>query len=467
MAAAMSYVPISDESLLDRAELVVTGEVTRVAPSPGQPLDATEYDVRVDQTLKGDAFGDIAVSVPGSLLPQRDGALNVPGAPHLDQAEHVLLFLNSRADGKYDISQLALGTFHVRTTRSGEQVLLRDLSGAEPWDSPGVTGKADVAGANRSVTGFSTWLRARAVGLDISSDYWNNSALAEAPKFAVFGGTPPRWFQFDNGGTLTMYAGQQGQAGLSGGGYSQVQAAMQAWNRDSGSNVRFAYGGLTGANGGLNRSDGTNAVLFNDPNGDIAGSYSCTGGGIVAMTVWRSGGTRNLNGRTFQVMTEADTVVQDGAGCALSGTGNGAEVLGHELGHAIGFAHPCGDSGLVACVTNALFNDALMRPTMHGDGRGASLRSDDIAGAAFLYPNIAASTPPPSGGGGSGGGGGGSGSGSSGGGNGGAMDGQALAALMLFCLVSALRQAPLRRQPAFHTNGSRPASGTSPVRRRA
>jgi len=81
MAAAMSYVPISDENLLDQAELVVTGEVTRVAPAPGQPLNATEYSLRVEQVLKGTASDSIVVTVPGSLLTQHDGALTVPGRP--------------------------------------------------------------------------------------------------------------------------------------------------------------------------------------------------------------------------------------------------------------------------------------------------------------------------------------------------------------------------------------------------
>jgi len=150
--------------------------------------------------------------------------------------------------------------------------------------------------------------------------------------------------------------------------------------------VRLVYGGLTGANGGLNNSDGVSTVLFNDPNGDIPGTFNCASGGIVAMTIWRSSGTADFNGRTFGVMTEADTVVQDGAGCVLSRNNNAAEVLAHELGHALGLAHPCGDAGLVSCVVNTLLNQALMRPILHGDGRGASLRTDDLAGIATPLP---------------------------------------------------------------------------------
>ncbi len=70
------------------------------------------------------------------------------------------------------------------------------------------------------------------------------------------------------------------------------------------------------------------------------------------------------------------------------------EVLGHELGHSLGFAHPCGDDESGECDTRAK-DEALMRATAHGDGRGARLSLDDRAILRRLYPVPPSERPPP------------------------------------------------------------------------
>ena len=53
-----------------------------------------------------------------------------------------------------------------------------------------------------------------------------------------------------------------------------------------------------------------------------------------------------------------------------------------------GGASACGDGLLASCTAGSAADNALMRPTLHSDGRGASLGSDDIAGAAALYAPV-------------------------------------------------------------------------------
>ncbi len=65
----------------------------------------------------------------------------------------------------------------------------------------------------------------------------------------------------------------------------------------------------------------------------------------------------------------------------------------HELGHALGFDHPCGDDESGACRSQAE-REAIMRGRRPFDARGARLSSDDRAILRRLYPAAAPVVPP-------------------------------------------------------------------------
>jgi Matrixin len=133
-------------------------------------------------------------------------------------------------------------------------------------------------------------------------------------------------------------------------------------------------------------------MLFNDPGDEIAGSFNCALGGVLAFGgPWFDSSIRGtFNATTYIRSAGADIVVNDGVSCFLDNDPLAArELFAHELGHTLGLAHSSENS----LEPNATLRDALMYFAVHNDGRGASLRTDDLAGIRSLYLAAAPAKP--------------------------------------------------------------------------
>jgi hypothetical protein len=107
-------------------------------------------------------------------------------------------------------------------------------------------------------------------------------------------------------------------------------------------------------------------------------------------TAGRNGPTDEVNGVEFRHITEGNITFNRGfGGCSFWTTTNLAEILTHELGHTIGIGH----SSESVDETSAVLKDATMYFRAHFDGRGATLRSNDVDGARFIYPGSPADPP--------------------------------------------------------------------------
>ena len=352
-AGATSFVMVPDEAMVDGAAVIAQVTVESVEPAPIAGLPATDYFVQIERLLKGYVTGStVVVRVPGGIGPDGVG-LRIWGVPELRAGGRTLLFLAPRADGTYGILHLMLGAFS-EVEAGGHRLAVRAL--AEVTRTPLGAGAEPL----RDFAGFVNWITDRAGGLSRPIDYYLDPALADrTPEHAGRGLLEDRctqlhfrWSGFDRDEAFKWSFDAAGIDGR-GGGRGAFLRARRLWKRVSEGTVRFQNGGSVRGRAPLEGFDGVNLLAFGDPNDDIAGRFSCSSGGVLALTgVWfengrgqsceRIGAGRkgSHDGRPFLEILGADILVNDGAGCLLSKDALlTARIFAHELGHSLGLAH--------------------------------------------------------------------------------------------------------------------------------
>lgn len=388
---ATVLLPMRDETLVARSELVVVGTVERIeSVLLAGPRVVTRVTLAVERTVKGDPGGPtVVVTEPGGTAGRL--RVGVPGTPSFAVGEHVLAFLRRRVDGSLVTTAMALGKYTIAAALDGSVTARRRAAVPDERPLELLLGRVVALAAGAPVV--RTDGRA---GVAVEAPL----AWSVADRFTLITddqGVGARWFEADCGFPITLAQGGAAADYAPATSEAAVAAGAAVWTGVPTASIALTVGPpiapTPSALGGT--IDGRNVVLFDDPFGEVEDFDPGTCEGVLAVAQFVAASDPNfvelnqtIDGQQYGKIFEADVVLNAGHAACSGDPLLLDEVVGHEVGHAIGLGHSSEDPA----EANPLLEGALMYFAIHGDGRGAVANVDDVAGVSTTYPTSALPT---------------------------------------------------------------------------
>ncbi|HEV7241191.1 MAG TPA: hypothetical protein VGQ36_18305 [Thermoanaerobaculia bacterium] len=314
----------TDRQLLDRAHLIVVATVTSsAAREAADRMILTDYELRVEEVLKGNAPGTIVVSEAGGVVGGR--IVEIAGSARYATGTRVLAFLRQREDGTYYTAFMGLGKY-----KFAKDLLIRDgdgietTNGQEPYDARHADAFLDAirSGMPARTPLFRTHATTRPEPTPATQ--------AAASAYVLPNVGIKRWKNCEVGCFIGFTINQVQRAPIMT--TQGLDKAFGAWTNHTNSFVELGATRL-GDDTGLNQIDNENDIVFDwDGSNPHSLCEAAKGCGIVIANTSIS---HMFRGESFFDVLFADVLVHR----AVTNQTSFESILTHELGHALAFRH--------------------------------------------------------------------------------------------------------------------------------
>lgn len=297
------------------------------------------------------------VHAPGGVL--GDSGWFVAGSPRFAVGKMYLLFLSARPGGGWVPTLLSYGLLVRTPGLQGRSLLvpLEDhaaLDGMARPDGMVAEGPAPYREAELLVhlqavaAGRTRWSAREVLALQQEVPV----SVQAVPGGCVYMTSPPLRWPYNTSqspGTVRIWAETTGDLSRGGGGFTEVEGAVEDWSAVPSTSLSLAYGGkkayTLACTGGTDFPNDTEIVVFNDPCNDLPDLSGCSG--VLAFGGPHATGMHTFDGQTWWSIDNWAVVVNNGLTVSCYPSSNYQIMLAHEMGHGLGFGHFADPSALM------------------------------------------------------------------------------------------------------------------------
>jgi Ig-like domain CHU_C associated len=383
---AATYVIPPDAEFIRSADAIaiVKIESSRSYYSPDGSI-WTDYTAVVERSLKSPLKAEtkITITLHGGVVGGRE--LAVSSEPRFTAGERTLVVLDRQQPGRFRIASGELGKFSFVSDAESRNLLVRGAGEGEifGWD---LSGRSHVE-RPRDAAAFVRYIEAVVAGQNPAADYFvresvvaepsvrSNAHVASGQEYLSRSSQTGRGGRWRTNGFSIQNTNNQGAE--NGGTVTQNAAAL--WNNIGSANINIQYAGVN-PSGQYGVGDTENYVLFNQPDNHPSGDLSGSTVGVAQFWFDHPSQDHQFAGTTYHSLVDCDVLVEIGFSGSLLNA-----ILGHELGHCLGFRHSnTPAAGQVTSTTDALMNSSV--------SASSTIRDWDTDAASHVYGDGA---PPP------------------------------------------------------------------------